>query len=203
MRTQASVVRLSTLLVAAVVLGASAACRSITDAPCPAEVITADIIGSNSLIANETTASSATVTRPGGILPTNVWVPAITIQPADIQFSGTGSGTVALAVAINGVVAMLGTLTITDGGVGGLSPTTFGVGQYPRVEAQAIIDALPEAQRTVLNLQDVVNLTETQIRDAVSAAVRGTSFDVVILTHTTDSLFGAVAVERLTFQLGC
>lgn len=184
-------------------LAAPAGCRSITDASCPADAITANIITSNSLSVNATTASAATVSRPGGTLPARVQVQTITIQQADVQFAGTGSGTVDLAVAINGYLATLGTLTITDGSVSELSPSTLPVGQYSPQEAQAIVEALPEAERAGLNLQDVTNLSPAQIRDAVSAAVRDTSFEVVVLTHATGNLFGAVTIERFTFQLGC
>jgi hypothetical protein len=195
--------RLPALLALVAALAAAPACKAITDAVCPNEPITTTLNASNTLAANTTTASSMTVTRSGGTLPSAIRVQSITIQQADIQFSGTGSGTVSLALVVDGYTATVGTLTITNGAVTGLSPTTYAPGQFSRDDARAIINALPEAQRTTLNLQNIDNLSEAQIRDAVSTALRSSSFRVAVLSRTSSGLQGTVNVQRVTFNVGC
>ncbi len=170
---------------------------------CPTEPITVNVNSSNTVTPNTASASVRTVSRGGGTLPSVLRIPSIVIEQADISFQGTGSGTGQLALVVDGYVATLGTLTITDGTVTDFSPTTYTVGAFSKAEAQAMIDALPAAERDALNLRDLENLTQAQIQAGIDAAVRRSSFPVGVITRTTGNLQGAVRVDQVTFNVSC
>ncbi len=182
------------------VLGSS--CEGI-NIPCPTAPITVAVNSSNAITPNTATASVRTVNRDGGTLPSIVRFPTIVIEQADISFQGTGSGTVQLALVVDGYVATLGTLTITDGAVTGFAPTTYTVGAISRPDAQAMIDALPAAERNALNLRNLDNLTQAQIQSGVDEAVRRSSFSVGTMTRTIGNLHGSVQVQEVTFNVTC
>lgn len=199
----AAALRPLSLLALAVAVLAAPGCRSATDAACTTESITATLASSNNVVPDGASASVRTVARPGGTLPSRTRVESITIRQADIQFTGTGTGTVAVALAINGYLATVGTLTISGGAVAGFTPSTSAPGEFGRDEARAIVAALPEAQRAALNLQNVDTLSDAQIRDAVSAAVRDVAFVAAVLSRTSGSAQGSVVIQRVTFGVVC
>ncbi len=180
----------------------AASCDVLTNL-CPTEPITVDVNSSNQITPNTASASVRTVNCDGGSLPSILKIPSIVIQQADISFEGTGSGTVQLALVVDGYMATLGTLAISNGVVTGFTPTIYTVGSFSRPDAQAIIDALPAADRAALNLRDLNGLTQAQIQAGIDAAVRRSSFPVGTMTRTTGNLQGTVHVHEVTFNVSC
>jgi len=178
-------------------------CEALTEAICPTEAITVGVNASNTIAPNASAVSSRSVSRPGGTLPSILRVQSVIVLAEDVQFTGTGTGTVAVAVVIDGYVATLGTATIVGGAVTAVSPNTQVPGQYSRADARAILESLTDAQRTSLNLRNLDDLTDAQIADAVSVAIRRPDFDLGLITRSTGDLQGTLTLQRVTFNVTC
>jgi hypothetical protein len=179
------------------------ACETLTEAICPTEPITIGVNATNAVTPDAGAVSSRSVNRPGGTLPSILRVQSVVVLPGDLQFTGTGTGTVAVAVVVDGYVATLGSATIVGGAVTSVNPTTQVPGQYSRADARAMIGSLTDAERASLNLRNLDDLTDAQIADAVSAAVRRPEFDLALITRSVGDVQGTLTLQRVTFNVTC
>jgi hypothetical protein len=187
----------------AAVLLAAPACRTGTDIACSDAALTVTVGASNNVVPNTASVAVRTVSRPGGPLPSATRVQSITIRPADIQFTGTGTGTIAVALAINGYLSTVGAVSISNGTVTGFTPATHAPGQFGREEARALLTTMPEQQRAALNLQNLDALSDAQIQDAVSAAVRDGAFVLAMMSRAEGGVQGSINLRQIVLNVGC